>query len=64
MDSELIAETVRAACVQAAIAAYEDAGLRGLCEAGRWEVAVGALESLDLQTLIRQLEREASKGSL
>lgn len=64
MDPELIAETVRAACVHAATAAYEDAGLRGLCEAGRWEVAVGALESLDLQSLVRQLEREASQGSI
>ncbi|MGE5319982.1 MAG: hypothetical protein ACM3KD_07370 [Hyphomicrobiaceae bacterium] len=64
MDAELIAEAVRAACMQAAAAAYEDAGLRGLCEAGRWEAAVGALESLDLKRLVEQLEREALKGPI
>ncbi len=63
MDADLIAETVRAACMQAALAAYEDAGLRGLCETGRWEVAVGALESLDLKSLVRQLDHQSSKGS-
>lgn len=57
MQPAQIAEAVRAACEQAAMSAYEDAGLRGLCEAGRWEAAVGALQSLDLQKLIQALER-------
>jgi pentatricopeptide repeat protein len=55
MDTEQLAEAVRAACVQAALAAYEDAGIRGLCEAGRWEAAVSALHSIDLHKLIREL---------
>jgi hypothetical protein len=64
MDSDLIAEAVRAACLQAALAAYENAGIQGLCEAGRWEAAVGALESLDLKQLLRQLEHETRKGPI
>lgn len=47
-DHELM-EAVRHACVEAALAAYEDAGLSGLCAEGRWEAAVGAIESLDLK---------------
>jgi hypothetical protein len=42
------AERVRAACVEAAVAAYEDAGIRGLCAEGRWEAAIGALQQIDL----------------
>lgn len=53
MDTLQLAETIRTACLQAAVEAYEDAALRGLCEAGRWEAAVGALQSLDLGTIIR-----------
>lgn len=52
-----LAEAVRAACEQAALAAYEDAGLCGLCEAGRWEAALGALQSIDLERLIQELAR-------
>ena len=56
MDSDQIAEAVRAACERAAISAYEDAGIRGLCEAGRWEATVGALQSIDLRKLIQEIE--------
>ena len=31
------AETVRQACIATALQAYEDAGLSGLCQEGRWE---------------------------
>jgi hypothetical protein len=44
-----VAERVRAALVQAALEAYEDAAIRGLCCEGAWEVAVGALRGLDLR---------------
>jgi hypothetical protein len=56
MNSDSLAEAVRAACLRAAIAAYEDAGIQGLCEEGRWEAAVGAIQSIDLRELIRELE--------
>jgi hemoglobin len=42
------AEAVRRACIEAASAAYEDAGIRGLCAEGRWEVAIEAVKRLDL----------------
>ena len=41
-------EAVRAACLAAAVAAYEDAGIQGLCPEGRWEAAVAAIRRLDL----------------
>lgn len=56
VQPDQLAEAVRAACERAAVSAYEDAGLRGLCEAGRWEAALGALQSIDLQKLIEALE--------
>lgn len=57
MDPLQLAETIRTACLQAAVEAYEDAALRGLCEAGRWEAAVGALQSLDPNKLVRDVQR-------
>ncbi|HEX7084794.1 MAG TPA: hypothetical protein VF198_00415 [Vicinamibacterales bacterium] len=50
-----LAEAVRAACVKAAIDAYEDAGIQGLCAEGRWEAALSAIRELDLS---RALERQ------
>ncbi|MCM5572303.1 PLP-dependent aminotransferase family protein [Burkholderiaceae bacterium FT117] len=47
-------DRVREACLAAALEAWEDAGMRGLCAEGRWEVAIGAIRSLDLDTLDRQ----------
>src|SRR6185503_12463452 len=47
------AETVRRALIEAALAAYEDAGLSGLCAEGRWEAAVAAMLSLDVETSAR-----------
>ena len=40
-------QTLRAACVEAALLAYEDAGIRGLCAEGRWEAALAAMRHLD-----------------
>jgi hypothetical protein len=50
-DVVSIAAAVRQACIQVAIDAYEDAAMRGLCQAGRWEVAVAAMRGLDLHSL-------------
>lgn len=41
-------ERIRGAVIDAGLSAYEDAGVRGLCEEGRWEAAVDAMRSLDL----------------
>lgn len=51
-SQEIIAETVRNACLQAALNAYEQAGISGLCAEGRWELAIDALRSLDLKALL------------
>lgn len=53
MDKALqLAERVRAACVETALEAYQDAGLSGLCAEGRWEYTIGVLRQLDLQALL------------
>lgn len=53
-DPRELAEAVRAACVEAARQAYEDAGLQGLCAEGRWECAIEAMRGLDLAALLRE----------
>ncbi len=47
-----LAEAIRAACLDAARQAYENAGISGLCEEGRWECAVDAIRSLDIEAVI------------
>ncbi|HEX4440363.1 MAG TPA: acetyltransferase [Thermoanaerobaculia bacterium] len=51
MTRSEIAESVRRALVERALRAYEDAGVLGLCEEGRWEAAVDAMKSLDLDSI-------------
>lgn len=55
MNSVQLAEAIRAACLDAALAAYEEAGVQGLCAEGRWEAAVGAMQMLDLHRLAAEL---------
>jgi hypothetical protein len=49
------AEVVRQACIAAALQAYEDAGVSGLCHEGRWEYAVDAMRGLPLRPLVQAL---------
>jgi len=51
-DPLTIALTVREACVAAAKQAYEQAAISGLCDEGALEVAIGAIETLDLEALL------------
>ncbi len=51
-DRMAIAERVRRACVDAALAAYDDAGMQGLCGEGRWEYAINVLRRLDLAEIL------------
>lgn len=51
-----LADVVREACLRAALEAYEDAGIRGLCGEGRWELAVQAIQNLDLQQVVDENE--------
>jgi hypothetical protein len=55
-----VAEAVRAACLQAALSGYEDASMNGLCHEGAWEVAVDAIRSLNVEAIVRRLEKDRS----
>lgn len=50
------AALVREACLKAAQEAYESAGISGLCEEGRWECAISAIGSLDLEAVINAVQ--------
>ncbi len=52
LDQTHIAEAIRQACIQAALTAFEDASMDGLCCEGAWESAVGAMQGLDLPNLL------------
>ena len=54
MELEDLAKRIRNACLEAVLQAYEDAGIQGLCAEGRWEVAVGALKTVELAPLLRE----------
>jgi hypothetical protein len=59
MDERLqIAEAIRRACMDAAVQAYEDAGLSGLCQEGRWECAVDAIRGLNLHVTLQTFRRQ------
>lgn len=49
-----VADAVRAACLQAAIDGYEQAGFGGMCEEGRWEMVVDAIRTMDLQAIVKK----------
>ena len=52
MHPHALAEVVRAACIESALAAYETGGILGLCAAGRWEYAISAMQQLDMAAFI------------
>jgi hypothetical protein len=56
-----LVEEVREACLKAARDAYENAGISGLCEEGRWECALDAIRSLDLEAIISAMQNDSSK---
>ena len=53
LDLQLsVATATKQALIAAAIRAFEDAGISGLCAEGRWEAAVGAMRSYDVRTVV------------
>ena len=62
-DSRDRAEAVRGALIEAALTAYEDAGLSGLCAEGRWEAAVAAMRSLDVAASAPPRTEQVSNSS-
>ena len=61
-EQHQLAETIRAACIQAALAGYEDASMSGLCHEGAWECAIDAIRSLNINAILEQMALD-SKGS-
>ena len=59
MTSVALIERLRDAWLEAAVLAYEDAGIRGLCAEGRWEAALAAVRQLDLSGLLEPPDRSA-----
>jgi hypothetical protein len=60
MDSKIL-EAIRLACLEAALEAYENAGMSGLCAEGRWECAVQAIRELNLKTALHEIALEEDK---
>jgi hypothetical protein len=54
----IIAEEIRDACIEAAGNGFRDAKMSGLCNDGAIEAAVGAMQSLDLEKMIEELNFE------
>ncbi len=57
-DIERAAELVREECTKEFIRAYEEAGIKGLCEDGRIEYAVDSVRSLNLQKILAQIQSD------
>lgn len=53
-EKQMIAEKVREACLKAAREGFLDASISGLCSEGAMEAAVGAIQSLDLNSIIEK----------
>lgn len=53
-DEQLnLANKIRAACIEAAREGFKDASMSGLCRDGAIEVAISAIQKLELEKLIR-----------
>lgn len=49
-----LAQMVRQACLKAARRGYENAAVAGLCGEGALEAALGAIQELDLETIVAE----------
>ena len=54
-QKDTLTEIIREECVKEFIRAYEEAGIKGLCEDGRIEYAVDSVRSLDLKKIIKDI---------
>lgn len=65
--SQKLAETVRVACIKAALDAYEEGGILGLCAEGRWEYANSDVATTGFgdanSRLLNGLTKETKKDS-
>jgi hypothetical protein len=54
----LLASALRDRCFSAALAAYEDASIDGLCHDGAWECALEAMQAIDLEKIVSKVIAE------
>ncbi|WP_348765347.1 acetyltransferase [uncultured Salinisphaera sp.] len=57
------AERVRDACIEAALAGYEDAAIAGLCGEGALEMAISAIRRLDMAEVIGSSDAAAANST-
>jgi hypothetical protein len=57
------AERVRDACIEAALAGYEDAAIAGLCGEGALEMAISAIRRLDMAEVIGNSDAAAADST-
>ena len=63
-DTQKLIKEIRATCIKAALDAYEEGGVLGLCAEGRWEYAISALQQVDLTALIAQFDTSTTRSAL
>ena len=51
-----LAETIRQACIEAALQGYENAAISGLCHEGAWEMAIDAIRALNIVSIIQEVK--------
>ncbi|OMH38074.1 acetyltransferase [Motiliproteus sp. MSK22-1] len=51
---QYIAETVRDACIEAALEGYENAAISGLCREGAWEAAISSIRMVDIEAILKK----------
>ena len=58
MDSRdrILAEEIRTKCIEAAKDGFKEASMSGLCADGAMEAAISAMQSIDLDRLIKETE--------
>ena len=59
-DVQEMADLVRKSCIEAALQAYEDGGISGLCAEGRWELAIQAMRILDTAAIVSSFVEDTS----
>ncbi len=55
---QAIAEAVQSACLEAAVEAWEQGGMSGLCLEGRWDLALDRLRSLEVESVIQGINHQ------
>lgn len=57
-NTRVIAEKVRSACLEALRERFEEASQDGLCSEGAIEAAMGAIQQLDLELIIKECSND------